>query len=134
MNPKKSTKLYKSFSEETGTEENLVESLLEYYYKEIRFCLTNLVHPRINVEGLGHITAKTTVVSKSIDKIKKVLNNHDTSTFNAYHNKKSMEVKLDKLISLQEIIESEKNRKQIFKNKRNESSTQSNLGKQDTDS
>ena len=76
MNPKKSTKLYKSFSEEIGTEENLVESLLECYYKEVRFCLTNLVHPRINVEGLGHIIAKTTVVSKGIDKIKKVLNAH----------------------------------------------------------
>jgi Ribonuclease G/E len=128
MNPKKSTKLYKVFSEETGTEENLVESLLEFYYKEIRSCLTNLVHPRINVEGLGHIIAKTTVVSKSIEKIKKVLDNHDVSTFNAYHHKKSMEIKLDKLISLQSIIESEKHRKQKFKNKDNESSTKSNLG------
>jgi len=128
MNPKKSTKLYKAFSEETSFEENLVESLLESYYKEVRFCLTNLVHPRINIEGLGHVIAKTTVVSKSIEKIKKVLDNHDTSTFNAYHNKKSMEIKLEKLLSLQELIETEKTRKQTFKTKKNESSSESNMG------
>jgi len=124
MNPKKANKFYKEFAEENSHEENLVESIIEFYYKNVRNLLTDLSYPRINIDGLGHITAKPMIVKKGIDKLRKVLDGHDTSTFKAYHNKKAMEIKLDNLIKLQEKILKEKDKKtNFFKTKNNEERT-----------
>lgn len=124
MNPKKANKLYKTFSEENLFDENLVENAVDFYYKNIRTLLTNLTYPRINIDGLGHITAKPFIVNKSIDKLHKILDNHDVSTFKAYYNKKSMELKLNNLIKLQEKILIQKEKKiNFYKNKNNEERT-----------
>lgn len=124
MNPKKANKLYKQFAEENSYEENLVENIIEFYYKNVRNLLTNLSYPRINIDGLGHMVAKPIIVKKGIDKLHKVLDDHDTSTFKAYHNKKAMEIKLSNLIKLQERILKEKDKKtNFFKNKNNEKRT-----------
>ena len=70
------------------------------------------------------MTAKPMIVKKGIDKLHKVLDDHDTSTFKAYHNKKAMEIKLDNLIKLQEKIIKEKDKKtNFFKTKNNEKRT-----------
>ena len=124
MNPKKATKLYKSFAEENNYEESLVETVIEFYYKNIRNILSNLSYPRINIDGLGHIYAKQTIVNKTIDKLHKVLDDHDTSTFSAYHNKKAMEIKLDNLLKLQQkIIEQNEKKNNFLKNKKDEKRT-----------
>ena len=54
MNPKKPNIIYKSLAEELETSEDLVEDLIQFYYKALRLKLSNLESPRINVEGLGH--------------------------------------------------------------------------------
>lgn len=124
MNPKKASKLYKNFAEENSYDETLVESIIDFYYKNVRELLTNLTHPRINIDGLGHINAKPLIIKKTIDKLHKVLDGHDTSTFKAYHNKKAMELKLNNLIKLQEKILIQKEKKDnFFKTKNNEERT-----------
>lgn len=129
MKPKKSNQLYKQVSEDLNIETDLVESLIEFYYKDVRKQLTSLSHPRINIDGLGHFVARHGVINKAIERIGKKLENHDTSTFRAYHNKKSMENKLELLNLVKEKIDKEFERKINFlKNKNNESSTESNLG------
>jgi len=131
MKPKKSSELYKQVSEDLNIDQDLVESLIEFYYKDVRKLLTNLSYPRINIDGLGHFVARHGIVNKAIDRISKGLENHDTSTFKAYHNKKAMEIKLNLLESLKKKIDVEFTRKiEFLKTKNNESSTQSNLGKQ----
>ena len=55
MIPKKSNKLYKEVAEDLEVSETLVGELVEFYYNEIRQLLSNLVCPRINVEGLGQL-------------------------------------------------------------------------------
>ena len=87
MIPKKSKLLYKDVSEEMNVSENLVDSLIDFYYKELKNTLTNLQHPTINVEGLGQFVIRKNLVTKSIPKYNKMLENHDTSTFRAYYNK-----------------------------------------------
>jgi hypothetical protein len=129
MNPKKSNSLYIQVAEDLNIDKDLVESLVEFYYKEVRNLLTNLSYPRINVDGLGHFVAKPIAVNKAIDRISKGLQNHDTSTFKAYHNKKSMEVKVEALSKLKIKIDKELERKSEFiKSKRNESGSKDNLG------
>jgi nucleoid DNA-binding protein len=124
MNPKKVKKIYDIVSEDLNIKKDLVEDLVEFYYKDVRKLLTNLEYPRINIDGLGQFVAKSKAVTGSIDKITKSLDNHDTSTFKAYHNKKAMENKLELLLKLSSKLEQVNNRKEEFlKTKNNEKRT-----------
>ena len=118
MIPKKASKLYKEVSEDLNIEESLVESLVEFYYKEVRKAMTELKHPRLVIEGLGNFVIKPYAVRKAIPRYIKTLDDHDTSTFNAYYNKKSVENKLDALIKIEEkIVEEEKSKETFLKRK-----------------
>jgi len=133
MIPKKSSVLYKELAEEINIPIELVEDLIQTYYKTLRTELSNLSQPRINVDGLGQFVARQALIKKSIDRYKKVLDSHDTSTFRAYYNKKMLEEKVQKLESLEIKIKAQNQKKQDFINKKNEGSTKSNLGEQDQD-
>jgi hypothetical protein len=124
MNPKKVKKIYEAVAEDLNLNKDLVEDLVEFYYKDVRKLLTNLEHPRINVDGLGQFVAKPKTVSNAIEKISKSLDDHDTSTFKAYHNKKAMEVKLDQLIKLHsKLLDQENIKQEFFKTKKDEKRT-----------
>lgn len=128
MNPKKATKYYKQVAEDLNIEEPLVEDFIEFYYKNIRFSLSHLTYPRINVEGLGHFVVKPSWVRRSIDRISKSLDKHDTYTFGAYAKKIRLGETLDLLIELEKKIFTEEQRKKSLKETKNESSIKSNLG------
>ncbi|MCX6195617.1 MAG: hypothetical protein NTY55_03045 [Flavobacteriia bacterium] len=132
MIPKKASKFYRQTAEEMNVEETLVEDLVEFLYKNVRSCLSNLSYPRINVEGLGHFSAKAGWVRKSIDRSSKGLEKHDTSTFGAYSKKLRIEEKLDLLTKLEKKIALEEQRKLNFKIEKYES-INSNLGEQTED-
>ena len=124
MNPRKAKRIYEVVAEDLNLNKDLVEDLVEFYYKDVRKLLTNLEYPRINVDGLGQFVAKPKAVSGSIDKITKSLDDHDTSTFKAYHNKKAMEVKLDQLIKLHsKLLEQENIKQEFLKTKKDEKRT-----------
>jgi hypothetical protein len=127
MIPKKSSILYKPVAEELNISETLVEDLISFYYKEIRFHLSSLSYPRINVEGLGHFVAKSFFIEKTIPRLTNKLMKHDTSTFNAYFSKKQSELKLESLIALKLKIDEEVNRKIEFKKNKNEKFINKNL-------
>lgn len=118
MIPKKTNELYKSVAEDLNIEESLVEDLVDFMYKNLRKNLSNLSHPRINLDGLGHFAVKTKAVNKSIERITTSLLNHDTYTFSAYFNKKTLENKLASLIKLEAEITQQQLKKDQFKRKR----------------
>lgn len=118
MIPKKVNRLYKQAAEDLNVDEALIEDLSEFFYKDLKDCLSNLRYPRVNADGLGHFVAKRLSVRKAIPRYTKQLENHDTSTFGAYHNKKQMETKLEMLISLEKIMTEQAELKQEFKNKK----------------
>ena len=129
MIPKKSSILYKPVAEELNISETLVEDLISFYYKEVRFHLSSLSHPRINVDGLGHFVVKSFFIEKTIPRLTNKLMIHDTSTFNAYFSKKQSELKLESLIALKLKIDEEFNRKIEFKKIKNEGFIKNNLEK-----
>ena len=129
MNPKKSNKLYKEVSEELDLTEDLIQDFIEFYYKEIRRNLTDLLHPRINVDGLGQFVEKSFFIEKTIPRLTNKLMIHDTSTFNAYFSKKQSELKLESLIALKLKIDEEADRKTKFKKIKNEGFIKNNLEK-----
>mgnify|MGYP003139671064 CR=1 FL=1 len=115
MNPQKARKLYQIHSEENDVSKDLVEDLLDFYYKNVRALLSKLHHPRINITGLGLFIAREKAVKSAIPRLQKYLEKHDTSTYTAYYNLKKLEEKIDGLNSIKEQIEKEKLRKEIFK-------------------
>ena len=124
MNPRKPKRIYDNVSEELNVSKYLVEDLVEFYYKDVRRLLTNLEYPRINIDGLGQFVIKPKTVSGAIDRINKSLDNHDTSTFKAYHNKKGMESKLELLLKLTtKLKEAEIKKEKFLKTKNNEERT-----------
>ena len=130
MIPKKANSLYKEITEEFDVSEDLVESLVEDYYKTLRKKMSSLSDLTINVDGLGHFVVKIQKVKRAIPHYEKVLNNHDTSTFGAYHNKKSVEEKLELLNKINEKIDKELTKKQTFKD---EKYSQNNLAEPEAD-
>jgi|APGre2960657373_1045057.scaffolds.fasta_scaffold00450_12 hypothetical protein len=130
MIPKKASKLYKELTKEFDVSEDLVENLVELYYKTLRKNLSSLSELRINADGLGHFVIKIQKVKKAIPHYEKVLNNHDTSTFGAYHNKKSVEEKLELLNKINEKVEKELTKRKNFKD---EKYSKINLEQQEAD-
>jgi len=131
MIPKKANSLYKEITKEFDVSQDLVESLIDDYYKTLRKQMSGLNDLRINVDGLGHFVIKIQKVKKAIPHCKKVLENHDTSTFGAYHNKKSIEEKLELLNSIHLKAEEELLKRKTFKD---EKYIKINLAKSKTDS
>lgn len=131
MIPKKASSLYKEITKEFEVSEDLVETLVENYYKTLRKKLSSLSDLRINVDGLGHFVIKIQKVKKAIPHYEKVLKNHDTSTFGAYHNKKNVEEKLELLTEIHKKAEKELLKRKTFKD---EKYSKINLAKPETDS
>lgn len=131
MIPKKASSLYKEITKEFDVSEDLVESLVEAYYKTLRKKMSSLSDLRLNVDGLGHFVIKIQKVKKAIPHYEKVLKNHDTSTFGAYHNKKSVEEKLELLNNIHQKAEEELAKRKKFKD---EKYSKNNLAEPETDS
>lgn len=126
MIPKKSSNLYKEVSEELGLNESLIEDCIEFYYKTLRQQMVDLKELRLNVDGLGHFVVKPMLVKQTIPRLEKALETHDTSTFNAYFNKKGKETKLDQLRKLQKKLNFEEERK-LNHQKRKDEYTKKNM-------
>ena len=131
MTPKKANKLYKELTKEFEIQESLAEDLIEFYYKTLRKKLSDLTDLRINVDGLGHFVIKIQKVKQAIPHYEKVLKNHDTSTFGAYHNKKNVEEKMELLNQINNKADQELIKRQNFKD---EKYIKTSLGKPETDS
>jgi hypothetical protein len=123
MIPKKSTQLFKELAEEQNVPLELIQDLIEEYYKNVRSNLTSLSHPRINVEGLGQFVARPGLIKKSIQRYKKALSAHDTSTFKAYYNKKMLEEKVESLEKIDKKLDESELKKEQFKKNKNEKYT-----------
>ena len=97
MIPKKSKKVIEQVSEDLDLPENVVDDIISFYYKEVRKTLSSLEHIKINIDGLGHFVIKQRSVEKMTRKFEAIMNKYDTETFANYHNRKSAELKLEKL-------------------------------------
>jgi len=131
MIPKKHSSIYNEVSEELNLEVLLIEQLVEFYYKKIRFLLSELEEPRINIESLGHFTIKEKKVYKVIPHYKKLIDDHPVETFKDYHKKALLQKKLEQLIKVEGKILQEKERKKTFED---EKYIKTNLDKSQTDS
>jgi len=133
MIPYKAKILTNDVAEELNVSKTLVDDLIEFYYKDVRQNLSELNHPRINIEGLGQFVIRANGVNSAIPKYEKALNTHDTSTFTAYYNKKLIEDRLELLRKMQSMLELEEQKKKEFKSKKYEKYFKTNLAEQKGD-
>ena len=120
MIPKKASSLYQSVAEDLNIETKLVESFVDFYYKNLRQSMSTLSHTRLNVEGLGHFYIKANKIKKAISTYSKCVNKNEETTFNDYHNKKRMEQKLVLLHAMQDKINLDIDKKIKFKERKDE--------------
>ncbi len=96
----------------------LVEDVISFYFESLRKTLSNLECHNIQVEGLGVFKAKTKELPKLISKYEKHLDVLKPETFNQMAIKKEVEEKLKAVKKLNDLINSDKERKKEFLKKK----------------
>ncbi len=119
MIPKKYKDVYKDLSEDLDLKEKYIADCVEFYYINLRSCLTDLEHLNINCPGLGHFYIKSNTVKKDIVRFKKIIENHKTYTLRSYQYHKQIKGLIVKLEEIKKKKEKEDLKKQKFNKKRN---------------
>jgi len=132
MIPKKASSLYQSLAEDKNLDPKLVESFVEFYYKNLRQAMATLSHTKLNVDGLGLFQIKPYKIKRAIATYSKTIDKYEENTFNDYHNKKRIEQKLVQLHDLQKLIDKDILEKETFKERKNEY-IKTNLGRETQD-
>jgi len=118
VNPKSHKDFKKNIADEVGVHQSVVDDFIAFYYAKIRKNLSNLVFPRINVEGLGTFYIRKSKLDKAIKKNKSILGNLAKRTYKGFAKSEDIQnniVQMEKAILQmeQDII-----KKKIFKNER----------------
>jgi hypothetical protein len=121
LNPKKAKTFIPDVAKSTGHPEDLIESVINFYWQEVRKSLSSLKHNRIHVTNLGDFVTKHWKIDDKIERLEK---------WEEYNKQKGMQQmtarfktaeSLFDLKSLKIIIEEEKQRKQFIKLHKHES-------------
>jgi nucleoid DNA-binding protein len=114
MLPKNSKHYIVPTAEELQFEVTLVEDVISFYYSSLRKSLVDLECYQIQVENFGTFKVKGKELPKLYNKYKKHLEVLNPETFHQMQLKKIIESKLEKIIKVQDLLESERKRKQQF--------------------
>ncbi len=114
MLPKKSKDHIKPVAEKLNLDANLVSDAVAFYYKTLRKALSHLDHYNIMVENLGTFKIKERSIPKIVIKYTEQLSYLKSDTFQQMSIRKDIEVKLERILNLQENIKEEKQRKKEF--------------------
>ena len=121
MIPKSHKQYIKSTAEDTDQKEVLVADVIGFYYSALRKSLTDVESINIKVDCLGTFRVK----EKQLVKLKCKLEDHlkrldNPETFGQMKIKKEIQEKYDKLSRVSSLLVSEKVRKRIHKEQKNE--------------
>jgi|TARA_R110000796_G_scaffold65708_4_gene151619 hypothetical protein len=81
VNPKSHKDFKKNIADEVGVHQSVVDDFIAFYYAKVRKDLSNLLFPRINVEGLGTFYLRRSKLDKAIKKNKSILGNLTKRTY-----------------------------------------------------
>lgn len=129
MIPKKFNTLYKQVAEDLNVSENLVDTFMTFYYKNLRKNLSELKHTKINVDGLGVMYVKGKSVDSLLTKYTNIAKKLTTDTLTNYHYKKRVEDKIELLLSVKQMLENDTNTKNEFLKQKQDEQTGEDLEK-----
>ena len=101
MNPKDHKQFTEGIANEVGVSEEVVRSFIAFYYNALRKSLSDLVHPKIYVNGLGTFCLRKGKLEKSIKRQRDILGNIDKRQYKGYE--KHIGVK-EKLVKLEKVL------------------------------
>lgn len=126
MNPKKAKTFIPDVAKSTGHSEDLIESVINFYWQEIRKSLSSLKHNRIHVTNLGDFVTKHWKIDDKIERLEKWEESNKQKGMQQMTARFKTAESLFDLKSLKIIIEEEKQRKQFIKLHKHESERKHN--------
>ncbi len=84
MKPKNHRIFFEGIAEDAGVHQELVDSLISFYFARVRKNLSELEHPRIHVAGLGTFKLRKWKLEQNIKRNKDILGNLEKMTFKGY--------------------------------------------------
>ena len=120
MVPKKAKDFIKPTIEETGYSEELVNSLIDFYWSKVRKDMSDLVHPNILVPNLGTFKIKHWKLDETKEHYQKILDRIE-GKFSKYKMYKAINDKVERIDNLKVLMEKDKERLDKIKLKKNES-------------
>lgn len=129
MNPRKASSYIKPTSDELGISEDLVSSVVNFYWKQVRRALNELQSPSVVVANFGIFNVKPVVVEKLHERYKQLTENLDTDsmTFRRHSIYNIGKERLEKIQKIREQLSEEKIRKLETLRKRLEYVTNKNM-------
>lgn len=119
MVPKKSKELYKQVAEDLGFTQDLVKDVVEMYWHDVRKALTDMKHHAIYVEGLGTFKSKEKRLTEALEEYERLYNNNKGDSFRKMAMKTELGSRVEKIKHLLDLMNKDKHKKQLIKDKRN---------------
>lgn len=115
MHPKKAKEFIDEVVSEVGTSKEVVESVIAFYYRQLRNSLSSLSHSRIHVTNLGDFTIKHWKIDDKIDKLQKFEEKSRAKGLQKITARFKTAESLYELTSLKKLVEEETQRKDFIK-------------------
>lgn len=114
MNPKKFKNILDEIAKEVDYNKELISTVVDFYWENVRKSVNNVVHPRINIESFGSFKLKPKVLQKTISKYKITMLGFKNPEFSKYVRYQALKDRLEILERASEQIKVEFDRyKQI---------------------
>jgi nucleoid DNA-binding protein len=115
LKPRKSTSLIPEVAQETGYSEDVVETVVSYYWREIRKQLSSLAHSRVHVVNLGDFVVKHWKIDERIDHLQKWEETNRQKGLQKATARFKIAEQLYEVRKLKDIMDEEKQRKEFVR-------------------
>jgi len=130
--PKKAKEFIKPTIEDTGYPQELVSSLIDFYWSKIRKNMSDLVHPSIHVPNLGTFKIKHWKLDETKEHYEKILNRIE-GKFSKYKMYKAINDKVERIDLIKELVIKDKERLSKIKELKKNESINENMEEQVSD-
>ena len=127
MKAKHLNTLIKEFCEENSYSED-VNDLLDFYWAYLRKVLVSKKDHNIHITGLGQFVVNRKKLQKTITRTQGYLNSLNNKSYKGFTRYKDVQDRLENLISLQNSIHKEVQKRTQFRKTQNDKKAKSNLG------
>jgi nucleoid DNA-binding protein len=118
LNPKDHKQFVEGIAEEVGISNEVVRSFIVFYYNELRKNLSELIFPRVYVNGLGTFRLRKGKLEKSIKRHRDILGNLDKRQYRGYEKHVGVKEKLVKLEEALKVVTKMQDDKREFRDRK----------------
>ena len=102
MIPRKAKSFYPEIAESFNLSEDLIEAVIDFYWKEIKKQLTEPEHLALLVENLGTFEVRRKPLERQIERLKGLIKHTKTATYGKHV---LLNINIEKLARLEKLLE-----------------------------